>query len=253
MEAHQEMQDKVAMGLIPPPKPKIKLSNMMRALTNKSVAAPSAMTKEVLEGIEERKKDHEMRNLAAKKTPAEKWAKKKEKILEDSKGPIVVALFKVENMCEPPSRAASLRFKLDVNAQKMDMSGCALCVREPLERLPDGTRKTCNLIIFEGGEKRIKKLEKLMKRIKWNAVPAARPAPTVETTEGEDITQGDGDAMDVDDGYVPPNSYKMVWKGYAAKPAYSRFFVEDFQDAMEAKTSLEKLGIGHYWDLAANA
>uniref|UniRef100_A0A6S8E5W9 Pre-mRNA-splicing factor 3 domain-containing protein n=1 Tax=Aplanochytrium stocchinoi TaxID=215587 RepID=A0A6S8E5W9_9STRA len=166
MEAHQEMQDKVAMGLIPPPKPKIKLSNMMRALTNKSVAAPSAMTKEVLEGIEERKKDHEMRNLAAKKTPAEKWAKKKEKILEDSKGPIVVALFKVENMCEPPSRAASLRFKLDVNAQKMDMSGCALCVREPLERLPDGTRKTCNLIIFEGGEKRIKKIRKVNEKDK---------------------------------------------------------------------------------------
>lgn len=93
-EREKEKQDKITLGLLPPPEPKVKLSNMMRVLSEQAVADPSAIERKVREQVAQREKNHEMRNLARKLTPEERREKKLRKIKEDAAGDIHVAVFK---------------------------------------------------------------------------------------------------------------------------------------------------------------
>ena len=63
-EREAEKKDKVALGLIPAPEPRFKLSNFMRVLGDQAVADPSKVEKKVLEQIKQRLTNHEMRNQA---------------------------------------------------------------------------------------------------------------------------------------------------------------------------------------------
>ncbi|RLN44368.1 hypothetical protein BBJ28_00012632 [Nothophytophthora sp. Chile5] len=93
-DREKEKQDKIALNLLPRPEPKVKLSNMMRVLSEQAVADPSAIERKVRQQVAQREKNHEMRNLARKLTPEERREKKLRKIKEDAAGDIHVALFK---------------------------------------------------------------------------------------------------------------------------------------------------------------
>ncbi|TFJ86696.1 hypothetical protein NSK_001784 [Nannochloropsis salina CCMP1776] len=117
-EREQEKRDKIALGLMPPPEPKMNLSNFMKVLANESIADPSAVTAKIQAQIREREKNHEMRNLARKLTPEERREKKRRKIINDMKKQIEVALFRVRQLHSP-----KIRYKIDVNAQQSGLSG----------------------------------------------------------------------------------------------------------------------------------
>ena len=55
-EAWKEKQDKIRMGLEPPPEPKLKLSNMMRALGQQAVQDPTKIEAHVREQMLKRQK-----------------------------------------------------------------------------------------------------------------------------------------------------------------------------------------------------
>jgi U4/U6 small nuclear ribonucleoprotein PRP3 len=84
MEREREKQDKISLGLMPPPEPKVKLANMMRVLGDSAVADPSKLEKQVLQQVAQRQKNHDMRNLARKLTPQERKEKKRKKMIEDT-------------------------------------------------------------------------------------------------------------------------------------------------------------------------
>ena len=50
----QEKQEMIRQGLLEPPKPKVKISNLMRVLTDEATADPTAIEKEVRKQMEER-------------------------------------------------------------------------------------------------------------------------------------------------------------------------------------------------------
>ena len=106
------------MGLIPVPEPKFKLSNFMKVLGDQAVADPSKVEMRVVQQMKQRQLNHEMRNQAAKKTPAEKWAKKMKKYQEDTTRQVSVACFSIKDFSNP-----SNRYKVDVNAQLYYLSG----------------------------------------------------------------------------------------------------------------------------------
>ena len=83
-EREAEKKDKVALGLIPAPEPRFKLSNFMRVLGDQAVSDPSKVEKKVLEQIKQRLTNHEMRNQAQKLTPQERREKKRRKMHEDT-------------------------------------------------------------------------------------------------------------------------------------------------------------------------
>jgi U4/U6 small nuclear ribonucleoprotein PRP3 len=78
------VQDQILMGLAEAPAPKMKISNMYRIMGAEGVADPSKLEAQVKEEVAQRLKNHEMRNLARKLTPAEKKEKKRKKLMEDT-------------------------------------------------------------------------------------------------------------------------------------------------------------------------
>jgi U4/U6 small nuclear ribonucleoprotein PRP3 len=106
------------MGLIPAPEPKFKLSNFMKVLGDQAVADPSKVELKVLQQMQQRVLNHEMRNQAAKLTPQERKEKKIKKIREDTSKCVSVAVFVVKDFSN-----LKHRFKVDVNAQQLFLSG----------------------------------------------------------------------------------------------------------------------------------
>lgn len=148
-EREREKRDKMMMGLIPAPEPKFKLSNFMKVIGDQAVADPSKVEQKVMQQMRQRMMNHEMRNLAAKLTPAERKQKTLRKLQEDTTRQVHVAVFRVGNFSNPKHR-----FKVDVNAQQHFLSGLVVLNQEEKEK--------CNVIIVEGGPKGVRKMVKLM-------------------------------------------------------------------------------------------
>ena len=135
-EREKEKQDKVRLGLLPPPAPKVKISNLMRVLGTEAVADPTKIENEVRKQMEERQRNHDMRNLARKLTPEERKEKLRRKNLKGMEDGIHVALFRVRDLSDKQHR-----FKVEVNAQESMLTGCVVICKSA------GT----NLVVVEGG------------------------------------------------------------------------------------------------------
>lgn len=181
-ERGRELQDKIALGLVAAPEPKLKLGNFMKVLGDQAVADPSKMERKVMEQVKARQLNHEMRNLARKLTPAELKAKRQRKLAEDTTLQTHVALFRVKDLGN-----LQHQYKVDVNAQQLSLTGGVL---QCLGQATDGC--TLTLVLVEGGPKAIKRYVKLMlRRIKWNGDEFGE-----EDSEEEDEYGGGGEAQD---------------------------------------------------------
>merc|ERR1719247_1709040 len=136
-ERTQEIRDKIKMGILQPPPPKVKMSNLMRVLGDEAIADPS---------IEERNE--------ARKLPAEeRKQKKKQKWMAEQEPTTQVLVFKIKDLTNKRHL-----FKIDMNAQQFHLTGC--CITCP---------GVANIVIIEGGPRAVKRYRKLMmRRIKWS-------------------------------------------------------------------------------------
>lgn len=222
----QEKQELIRQGLLEPPKPKVKISNLMRVLGAEAAADPTAIEAEVRRQMAERAAAHEDRNEARKLTNEERKEKKKQKLMD---GPTVgadgaviesgahIAVYKVGSLATP-----QLRFKVQMNANENHMTGVALSVPNQF-----------SLVVVEGGPKTLRRYEKLMlRRINWN--------PAQEDAGEEGAPPG------------PPNYCHLVWTGVAKEPAFKgRFKAMEVPTEGAARATLGERGVAHYWDLAA--
>ena len=78
---------------------------------------------------------HEEANLARKLTPDQRRAKKLQKMKEDLSCGVHVAVYRVHDLSNP-----ALKFKVDMNAQQLHLTGCVMLFHD------------VNLVIVEGGE-----------------------------------------------------------------------------------------------------
>ncbi|KAL7691600.1 putative U4/U6 small nuclear ribonucleoprotein Prp3 [Plasmopara halstedii] len=222
-DREKEKQDKIALGLLPPPEPKVKLSNMMRVLSEQAVADPSAIERKVREQIAQREKNHEMRNIARKLTPEERREKKLRKIKKDAAGDIHVAVFKVPDLSNPQHR-----FKVDVNAQQFHLTGGVLICKD----------SNINMVVAEGGKKAIKQYTKLMmRRIDWNG---AREAEQGSGSEDENVAKAN-------------NGCLLVWQGMVARKSFNNFRFQECRTSATARKVMEAKNVAHYWDLVENS
>lgn len=211
-EREKERQDLIRQGLLEPPKPKVKLSNMMRVLGSEATADPTAVEAQVRQQMEDRAQAHEDRNLARKLTPAEKKEKKLKKLVgEANEGDAPqVALYKIMDLSNRQHQ-----FKVKMNAQELHMSGCMLMADD-----------FC-LVIAEGSLKSHKKYNRLMlNRIDWNQSLEAEPQESKH------------------------NSCSLVWQGVVQEKVFQRFDMELCRTEAAANTFLKLKGLEHYWDLA---
>ncbi|VDQ01285.1 unnamed protein product [Trichobilharzia regenti] len=129
----RERQEKVRLGLMPPPEPKVRLANLMRVLGSDAVQDPSKVEAYVRAQMESRKRAHEAANAARKLTKEQARYKRIKKIREDTSHVVHVAVY-----------------------SQLLMSGLV------------ALHSDCNVVVVEGGPKQQRKFQRLMlHRIKW--------------------------------------------------------------------------------------
>jgi U4/U6 small nuclear ribonucleoprotein PRP3 len=167
-EREKEKRDKMMLGLLAPAEPKFKLSNFMKLLGDQATADPSKVEMKVIQQIQKRLLNHEMRNQANRLTPAEKKQKKLKKLTTDlSQGGVHTALFRLTDF-----RCLKYRFQVDITAQQLLLSGLVVLCEEDIEEENgsgrgggsgnEGVKGKKNLVIVEGGVKSLRKFTKLM-------------------------------------------------------------------------------------------
>lgn len=215
----QEKQELIRQGLLEPPKPKVKISNLMRVLGTEAAADPTAIEAEVRRQMAERAAAHEDRNLARMLTPSERREKKMRKLLGTSTEngseelPTHVCLYKVGDLSSP-----QLRFKVEVNAKENHLRGMAVHVPGSFA-----------VVAVEGFPKPLRRYEKLMlRRIKW------------------------AEQENEDEGSDEENYCHLVWSGVVAKPIFSGSFRFEQRDhELDGRRLFEEAGVAHYWDTVA--
>ncbi|XVF83418.1 hypothetical protein PTKIN_Ptkin16aG0484200 [Pterospermum kingtungense] len=215
----KDKQEMIRQGLIEPPKPKVKLSNLMKVLGSEATQDPTKLEMEIRSAAAEREQAHVDRNIARKLTPAECREKKERKLFDDPNTlDTIVSVYRITDLSHPKTR-----FKVDVNAQENRLTGCAV--------ISEGI----SVVVVEGGSKSIKRYGKLMlRRINW-----------AETVKEED-DEGDEDEE------KPPNKCVLVWQGSVAKSSFNKFSVHDCITEAAARKVFADAGVAHYWDLAVN-
>ncbi|KAL7535495.1 hypothetical protein ACHAXR_007952 [Thalassiosira sp. AJA248-18] len=254
-ERLREQQDLQAAGLVPPPEPRLTLSNYMKVLGDQAILDPSKMEATVVEQIQSRKLKHEQMNAERKLTKEQKAAKHARKLAEDTTQSVKVALFYVKDMSHPYHRA-----KVDLNAQQNGITGGVLeC---------DESESSVNLVVAEGGEKAIKRYTRLMTvRMRWKGEDFYEEEDDEESEEelmvGEDEEENNNGEDDGEDGnnetkkkkekrkkFNPNNECELIWTGMAVKRAFNSFMFQTAENSTVARKILEAKGVAHYWDLA---
>lgn len=217
----KDRQEMIRQGLIEPPKPKVKMSNLMKVLGSEATQDPTRLEKEIRSAAAEREQAHIDRNIARKLTPQEKREKKERKLFDDPNTvETIVSVYKINDLSHPKTR-----FKVDVNAHENRLTGCAV--------ISEGM----SVVVVEGGSKSIKRYGKLMlRRIDW----------------AKAIKEDEEDEDDDDDAEKPINKCVLVWQGSVAKPSFHRFSVHECMTEAAAKKVFADAGVAHYWDLAVN-
>merc|ERR1712113_17328 len=222
-ERTQEIRDKIKMGILQPPPPKVKMSNLMRVLGDEAIADPSTVERKVRQQVEQRRKEHEQRNEARKLPAEERKAKKKQKWMAETEPTTQVLVFKLKDLTNKRHL-----FKIDMNAQQFHLTGC--CV---------GCPGVANIVIVEGGPRAIKRYKKLMtRRIKWS----------------EDQKDDDEDEEDDDDEVTAPKLQDhcvLAWEGCVKTRIFKNWKVTHARSEAEARKTLADRGGEHYWEMFA--
>ncbi|CAG5077489.1 Similar to PRPF3: U4/U6 small nuclear ribonucleoprotein Prp3 (Homo sapiens) [Cotesia congregata] len=146
-EAWKEEQEKIRLGLEPPPEPKLRISNLMRVLGTEAIQDPTKIEAHVRQQMAKRLKAHEDANAARRLTVDQRREKKARKLKEDTSNGVFV----------------------EANAKQLYLTGCVMLFRD------------CNVVVVEGGAKQLRKYRRvMMHRIKWEE-------DIVKDTDGNDV------------------------------------------------------------------
>lgn len=255
-ERMRDRQDMQAAGLVPPPEPRLTLSNYMKVLGDQAILDPSRMEAAVVSQIQGRKMKHEKMNAERKLTKEQRSARNARKLEEDTSQSVCVALFYVRDMGHPYHRT-----KVDLNAQQNGITGGVL-------ECEQGIGGGMALVVAEGGERAVKRYTRLMTvRMRWKGEDFYEDDDDDED-EVEDMMVGDDDIDDErnaagEDGgggtktkvkkrkkFNPDNECVLIWSGMAIKRAFHSFMFQHAESSVVARKILEAKGVAHYWDLA---
>ncbi|XP_077384116.1 U4/U6 small nuclear ribonucleoprotein Prp3 isoform X1 [Festucalex cinctus] len=215
-EGQKEVQEKVRLGLMPPPEPKVRISNLMRVLGTEAVQDPTKVEAHVRAQMAKRQKAHEEANAARKLTAEQRKEKKVKKLKEDLGNGIHIAVYRIRNLQNPAKK-----FKVEANANQLYLTGTVVL------------HKDVNLVVVEGGPKSQKKFKKLMMhRIKWQEHNSKR-----DDADGDDDTRRN-------------NKCWLIWEGTAKDRSFGDMKFKQCPTENMAREHFKKHGTEHYWDLA---
>ncbi|CRK86288.1 CLUMA_CG000203, isoform A [Clunio marinus] len=216
-EAWKEEQEKIRLGLIDPPEPKLKISNLMRVLGNEAIQDPTKIEAHVREQMARRQKEHEDANQSRKLTDEQKREKKIKKLKEDTSMGVNVSVYRIRDLHNVQSK----KFKVETNAKQLFMTGVVILFRD------------CCVVVVEGGPKQQKRYRRLMMhRIKWEE----------DMIKCSEVT-ADGEKE-------VPNSCTIVWEGKVPRRCFGEIKFKHFTMEKLVREFFLKHHCEHYWDLA---
>ncbi|CAD7940395.1 unnamed protein product [Amoebophrya sp. A120] len=236
-ERAQQMRDKIMMGVIEAPPPKVKFSNLMRVLGDEQIANPTAIEQKVKRETEQRRLDHERRNEAAKLDPEARKKKKQQRWDGNTIGGPAPKTDGRSSVNETHVLAFSIKdmkhgkhqFKVTVNAEQFQLSGVLIMCTG-----------LANLLIVEGGKRAITKYRKLiMRRIKWDETAAGGED---EDDDDEDSDGGGGPAKKDDPA-------TLMWQGTIQKRLFDGFKAHTIKTEAEGRQILASRGCESYWTM----
>lgn len=229
-EKQKEEQDKIRLGLIQPPEPKVRLNNLMRVLGNEAISEPSKMEAKVRKQMSERQEKHQEHNEARSLTVEQKRDKKRKKLAEDTNIEVHVAVFRAGDLTD-----GKRKFKVEIHAQQFNLTGATVIYGN------------CNVVVVEGGPKAIKKFKQLMlNRIKW--MP-----DELEDEPAAEGNESDGEANPAESNIK--KVYKkcvLVWSGVTHKRVFRTFKFDVCRAEQEARKIFKDKGVAQYWDMCRN-
>jgi len=211
-EAWKEEQEKIRLGLIDTPEPKLRISNLMRVLGSQAIQDPTKIEAHVREQMKQRVRKHVNSNNARRLTTEQKRDKIIRKIKEEVSMGVHVAVYRIRDL----SNNASKKFKIEANSKQLLMTGVVVLFRD------------CCVVVVEGGPKQQQKFKRVMsQRINWNE-------DVVKDVDGNDI----------------PNVCHLVWEGISSKRNFGEIKFKSFSNEKLAREFFQKHHVEHYWDLA---
>ncbi|KAK5862235.1 hypothetical protein PBY51_017652 [Eleginops maclovinus] len=215
-EGQKEVQERVRLGLMPPPEPKVRISNLMRVLGTEAVQDPTKVEAHVRAQMAKRQKAHEDANAARKLTAEQRKEKTVKRLKEDLTNGVHIAVYRIRNLQNPAKK-----FKVEANANQLYLTGTVVLHRD------------VNLVVVEGGPKSQKKFKRLMMhRIKW-----------VEHNSKRDDPDGDDDTK-------RNNKCWLIWEGTAKERNFGEMKFKQCPTENMAREHFKKHGTEQYWDLA---
>lgn len=214
-EGQKEVQEKVRLGLMPPPEPKVRISNLMRVLGTEAVQDPTKVEAHVRAQMAKRQKAHEEANAARKLTAEQRKEKKVKKLKEDLTDGVHIAVYRIRYLQNPAKK-----FKVEANANQLYLTGTVVL------------HKDVNIVVVEGGPKSQKKFKKLMMhRVKWEEPTSKRDGPEDDDTKRN-------------------NKCWLIWEGTAKERSYGEMKFKQCPTESMAREHFKKHSTEHYWDLA---
>lgn len=214
-EGQKELQEKVRLGLMPPPEPKVRISNLMRVLGTEAVQDPTKVEAHVRAQMAKRQKAHEEANAARKLTAEQRKEKKVKKLKEDLTDGVHIAVYRIRNLQNPAKK-----FKVEANANQLYLTGTV------------ALHKDSNIVVVEGGPKSQKKFKRLMMhRIKWE-----EPSSKRDDRDDDDTKRN--------------NKCWLIWEGTAKDRSFGEIKFKQCPTESMAREHFKKHRTEHYWDLA---
>ena len=249
-EKVQDMQDKIKMGLLKPPPPKIKMKNLMLVLGKEAVAGPSAVEQLVKAQVEQRLRDHEQRNAERKLSPQErrdkniaKWTRPLEKA-QVLKMSAYLIFRKISN---------KVRFKISKNAEQLHLGG--LFLNSKL-RKNDSNEYYPSLVVAEGSGKAVKRFDRLLlHRIDWleKIEEDFKKDENMQDIDVEKDEDDDEEEEEEEDGEINKvgggGICVRIFNGSESKKKYTRWSYQDFRDYESGMQFLEDRGCMHFWSM----
>ncbi|XP_075240332.1 U4/U6 small nuclear ribonucleoprotein Prp3-like isoform X1 [Convolutriloba macropyga] len=218
-EEEKERTEKIRLGLLPPPEPKVKISNLMRVLGNDAIQDPTKVEAHVKAQMAKRQRAHELANASRKLTDEQRRKKKIEKMKEDITTGVNVAVYRLNTLFNP-----SHKFKVVENAKQYLMTGVAIITEDIV------------VVIVEGGPKQQKKFKNLMlRRIQWKEDLKKRSILTNDEKTSEALRK---------------NKCDLVWEGVTKYRSFPQLKPKMFQSVSLVRDFLKRLNVEHYWELA---
>ncbi|KAH0839172.1 hypothetical protein AYO21_05592 [Fonsecaea monophora] len=229
----KEEQAKIRLGLVPPPPPKVKKSNLMRVLGEEAVKDPTAVEARVNREIAERARKAEEDNLSRKLSKEQRAEKLAKQQAEDAARGIHIRVYKIDSLAN-----GKHRYQVSVNADQNRLTGVVIM------------HPKMNLVVVEGGEHSIRNYDKVMQnRIRWTEMEAPRSVAEGNREALAKWLEAEDENGELKD--LSLNKCELIFKGEEKQRNFKRWLgARVCETDAQARDVLSRAKMENFWALA---